>query len=213
MTPCLWQQVHRTHMSDNKAGFANKKIPSTSRTKLPRHPASHRLFAAACHQSSTSCSGLAHRQTAACVNQKSHRHPSRVWQTQSVTNFFCVTPHTAKSRKRFKVVHKTRSKNNCHRQLRWPTYLHSKQNHRMFGVRRDLWGSPSPTLLTKQGHLQQAAQDLVQAGLQYLQRRGVHSLPGQPVPVLRHPQREEVLPRVQTELPMLQFVPVTGQKL
>ena len=35
----------------------------------------------------------------------------------------------------------------------------------MFGVGRDLCGSPSPTPLPKQGHLQQAAQDLVQAGL------------------------------------------------
>jgi len=33
------------------------------------------------------------------------------------------------------------------------------QNHRMVGVGRDLYGSPSPTLLLKQGHLQQAAQD------------------------------------------------------
>jgi len=41
----------------------------------------------------------------------------------------------------------------------------------MFGVGRDLCGSPSPTLLPKQGHLQHAAQDLVQAGLEYLQRR------------------------------------------
>ncbi|XP_075281863.1 nucleic acid dioxygenase ALKBH1 isoform X2 [Opisthocomus hoazin] len=32
----------------------------------------------------------------------------------------------------------------------------------MFGVGRDLCGSSSPTLLPKQGHLQQAAQDLVQ---------------------------------------------------
>jgi len=30
------------------------------------------------------------------------------------------------------------------------------QNHRMFGVGRDLCGSSSPTLLPKQGHLQQA---------------------------------------------------------
>jgi len=42
------------------------------------------------------------------------------------------------------------------------------QNHRMVGVGRDLCGSPSPTTLLKQGHLQQAAQDLVQAGLEYL---------------------------------------------
>jgi len=39
----------------------------------------------------------------------------------------------------------------------------------MFGVGRDLWGSSSPNPLTKQGRLQQAAQDLVQAGLEYLQ--------------------------------------------
>ena len=60
----------------------------------------------------------------------------------------------------------------------------------MVGVGRDLCGSSSPTLLPKQGHLQQAAQDLVQAGREYLQRRRLHNLPGQPVPVLRHPQRE-----------------------
>jgi len=35
----------------------------------------------------------------------------------------------------------------------------------MLGVGRDLCGSSSPTLLLKQGHLQQAAQDLVQAKL------------------------------------------------
>jgi len=78
----------------------------------------------------------------------------------------------------------------------------------MLGVGRDFWGSSSPTPLPKQGHLQQAAQDLVQARLKYLQRRRLHSLPGQPVPVLRHPQREEVLSRVQMELPVLHFVPV-----
>ena len=38
------------------------------------------------------------------------------------------------------------------------------QNHRIVGVGRDLCGSSSPTPLPKQGHLQQAAQDLVQAG-------------------------------------------------
>ena len=71
------------------------------------------------------------------------------------------------------------------------------QNHRItewWELARDLCGSPSPTPLPKQGHLQQAAEDLVQAGLEYLQRRRLHQLPGQPVPVLRHPQREEVLP-------------------
>jgi len=76
----------------------------------------------------------------------------------------------------------------------------------MLGVGRDLCGSSIPTLPLKQGHLQQAAQHRVQAGLEYLQRRRLHSLPGQLVPGFRHPQREEVLPHVQMELPMLQFV-------
>jgi len=62
----------------------------------------------------------------------------------------------------------------------------------MVGVGRDLCGSSSPTALLKQGHPEQAAEDLVQAGLEYLQRRRLHNLPGQPVPVLHHPQREEV---------------------
>jgi len=77
----------------------------------------------------------------------------------------------------------------------------------MVGVGRDLWGSSSPIPWPKQGHLQQAAQDLVQAGLEYL-----HNLPGQPVPGLRHPQREEVLPHVQLELPVLQFAPVKEER-
>jgi len=62
----------------------------------------------------------------------------------------------------------------------------------MVGVGRDLCGSSGPTPLTKQGHLQQAAQDHVQVGLEYLQRRRLHNFPGQLVPVLHHPQREEV---------------------
>ena len=81
----------------------------------------------------------------------------------------------------------------------------SSQNHRMVRGGRDLCGSSSSTPLPKQGHLQQAAQDRIQVGLEYLQRR-LHNLSGQPVPVLRHPQREEVLPRVQLELPVPQFV-------
>ena len=78
----------------------------------------------------------------------------------------------------------------------------------MVGVGRDLWGSPSPMPLPKQGHPEQDAQDLVLADLEYLHRRRIHNLPGQPVPVLRHPQSEEVLPHAQLELPLLQFVPI-----
>ena len=69
--------------------------------------------------------------------------------------------------------------------LRWGADTQESRYHRMFGVGRDLCGSSSPTPLPKQGHLQQAAEDLVQADLEYLQRRRLHSLPGQPVPVLR----------------------------
>ena len=82
------------------------------------------------------------------------------------------------------------------------------QNHRMLGIGRDLCGSSSSTTLPKQGHLQQAAQDLHQAGLESIQRRRLRNLPGQPVPVLRHPQREEALSHVQMELPVLQFFPM-----
>ena len=77
----------------------------------------------------------------------------------------------------------------------------------MLGVGRDLCGSSSPTPLSKQSHIEQAAQDLVQAGLEYLQKR-IDNLPGQPIPVLHHPQSKEVLPHVQLELPVLQFVPI-----
>jgi len=41
----------------------------------------------------------------------------------------------------------------------------------MVGVGRDLCGPSSPIPLLKQGRPEQAAQDLVQAGLEYLQRR------------------------------------------
>jgi len=51
----------------------------------------------------------------------------------------------------------------------------------MVGVGRDLCGSSSSTPLPKQGHLEQAAQDLVQVDLEYLQRRRLHNLPGQPL--------------------------------
>ena len=86
-------------------------------------------------------------------------------------------------------------------------FQRKSQNHRMFRVGRDLCGSSSPTTLPKQGHLQQAAQDLVREGLEYLHRSRLLNLPGQPVPVLCHPQSEEDLSHVQLELPLLRFVP------
>jgi len=78
----------------------------------------------------------------------------------------------------------------------------------MVGAGRDLWGSSSPIPLPKQGQLKQAAQDLIQASFKYLQRRRLCRPSRQPVPVFCHPQSEEVLPHVQMELPVLQFVPI-----
>ena len=67
--------------------------------------------------------------------------------------------------------------------------LVSLQNHtesqNVRGWQGPLWVT-QPNPLPKQGHPEQAAQHRVQAGLEYLQRRRLHSLPGQPGPVLRH---------------------------
>ena len=83
----------------------------------------------------------------------------------------------------------------------------SSQNHRMEWVGRDLWRSSSPNSLLEQDHLEQVAQDGIQAGFEYLQRRRLHNLSGQPVPVLGHPQ-SKVFPHIQMELPVFQFVPI-----
>ena len=45
-------------------------------------------------------------------------------------------------------------------------------------------GVPQPSPLPKQGHPEQAAQDHIHGGFEYLQRRRLHNLPGQPGPVL-----------------------------
>jgi len=57
----------------------------------------------------------------------------------------------------------------------------------MAEVGRDLWKASCPTPLLKQGHLEPAAQDHVQKAFGYFQGGRLHSLPGQPVPVLGHP--------------------------
>ena len=74
------------------------------------------------------------------------------------------------------------------------------------GWQGPLWVTQSNPL-PKQGHPEQAAQHRVQTGLEYLQRRRLHSLPGQPGPGLRHPQRADVPPHLQLEPPLLQLVP------
>ena len=60
------------------------------------------------------------------------------------------------------------------------------QNHRIAGAGRHLWRSWSPTPPCKTGSIQQAAQVGIQLGLDNLQSRTIHSLPGQPVPELCH---------------------------
>jgi len=84
------------------------------------------------------------------------------------------------------------------------------QNHRTTESQncsgwKDLQRSWSPTPC-REGSIQQATQVGAKAGLEYLQRRRIHNLPGQPIPVLCHPQCEEVPLHIGAELPMLQFV-------
>jgi len=48
--------------------------------------------------------------------------------------------------------------------------IKESQNYRIVGVGKDLCGSSSPTLLPKQGHLQQAVEDLVQASKRHAKK-------------------------------------------
>ena len=73
---------------------------------------------------------------------------------------------------------------------------------RLEGTSREHWVQPP----CKAGSLQQVG---VQVGLEYLQRRRIHSPWGQPVPVLRHPYCEEVPSHIGAELPMLQFMVIS----
>lgn len=61
------------------------------------------------------------------------------------------------------------------------------QDHRMVEVGRDLWKSPAPWPLLKQGHLGQAAQACVEAAFEYLQGEALYldcSFPFTSSPVL-----------------------------
>jgi len=71
-------------------------------------------------------------------------------------------------------------------------------------------GHPAQSPLLKQADLQPVAQDCVQLDVEYLQGQTIHSLSGQPVPVLVHPQSEIVFPDVQREPPEFQFVPIAS---
>lgn len=75
----------------------------------------------------------------------------------------------------------------------------------------DLWMSSSPTLvLLKQGYLENVGHDHAQMAFEDLLGRRCHSLSGQLLPVLSHPQNKKPFPDVQTESPVLQFVPVAS---
>ena len=72
--------------------------------------------------------------------------------------------------------------------LWWEGAAIATESQNVRGWKGPLWVTQSNPL-PKQDHPEQAAQHRVQAGLEYLQRRRLHSLPGQPGPGLRHPQR------------------------
>lgn len=76
----------------------------------------------------------------------------------------------------------------------------------MAGVKRDLWRSPSPTTLLKQGSLEQVAQNHVQIAFEYLQGWKLQNLPGQHVPMLSHPHTEKVFSDFRRIYSMFQFV-------
>ena len=79
-------------------------------------------------------------------------------------------------------------------------------SHRVADTGRDLWRSPDPIPLLKQGHLEAVAQDHVRMAFDRLQGRKLHNLSGQPVPVLGHPDSKKAFPDVQREQPVFQFV-------
>lgn len=70
------------------------------------------------------------------------------------------------------------------------------QNHRNVEVERDRWWASGSAPLLKQGHLDQVAQDHVQAAFEHLQAWRLHNLPGQAVPVLSHVHGKNLFPDV-----------------
>jgi len=72
------------------------------------------------------------------------------------------------------------------------------------GISRD--GVQPPA---KAGSLPQVAQVGVQVGLEHIQRRRLHNLFGQPIPVLCQPHCGEVPLHIGTELSILQFMAVS----
>lgn len=63
---------------------------------------------------------------------------------------------------------------------------HLADNHRIVRVGRNLWRSPSPASLPRQGHQEQVTPEQVQMGFECLWKGRLHDLPGQLVPKLCH---------------------------
>jgi len=82
-------------------------------------------------------------------------------------------------------------------------------NHRLFQIGRDLWRTPGPSPLLKQGHLELLVQDHVQTAFEYLQGWRFHNFPGQLVPALSHPHRKKAFPDVQREPPVFSLCPLS----
>jgi len=64
---------------------------------------------------------------------------------------------------------------------------------------------PSPCYVQGGQPADQAAQSHIQPGLECLHGWGIHSLPGQPVPVHHHPMGEKLPPNIQPKPPLSQF--------
>ncbi|XP_048803588.1 uncharacterized protein LOC125694433 [Lagopus muta] len=83
------------------------------------------------------------------------------------------------------------------------------QNHRITRVGRDpkdhVVPTPLPGRATKHPHSDQVAQDPVQPGLEHVQGRGIHNLPGQPVPGPNHSPSKELPPNIQPKSSLLQL--------
>lgn len=66
-----------------------------------------------------------------------------------------------------------------------------------------------PSLTLRQGSLEHLPQDCVQMDLGYPQGMRLHSLSGQPAPVLRSPSQESSTPFL-VEFPVHQFLPIAS---
>ena len=72
------------------------------------------------------------------------------------------------------------------------------------GLQDTIESNPS----AKAGALQWVTQVGIQRDLEYLHRRTLHNISGQPVPVLHHTYCKEVLPHVSMELKLTPLVPL-----